>query len=167
MSSADICWESGRGRFVYWVAGVCLERGHVFLCQLDGTDFWFLPGGRGQMTEPSAKTLAREMKEELATAVRVGRLLWIAENFFVEGDRSFHEIGLYYRMALPAVSGYRDTRLTFPRPAPRLLFHWFPVGGPARVRLFPAFLRGALRRLPRTPQHVVEQDDGGKSEPVP
>ena len=173
MAAVDIRWETDQGRFNYRVAGVCVERGHVFLGQLGGADHWHIPGGLCQLTEPAAATLAREMREELDEAVRVGRLLWITENFFDLGGRRWHEVGLYFRMALPAASAYRDQTRTFVRPEPagasHLVVRWFPLAELERVRLFPAFLRTALHRLPRTPRHVVaiQQGEAGPRERAP
>ena len=167
----DIYWTTERGRFNYRCAGVCVEDGHVFLGQLAGTDSWFVPGGQCELMELAALALAREMPEELGVAVRVGRLLWINENFFVLHGRRCHEIGFYFRMALPATSAYLDRAGIFVRPAPEhashYVFRWFAVGELEQVHLFPAFLRTALHRLPRTPRHVVQADDAGTPESPP
>jgi 8-oxo-dGTP pyrophosphatase MutT (NUDIX family) len=160
MPVPDVFWNTEYGRFNYRVAGVCVERQHVFLQQQVGTDFWFLPGGRCQLMEPSADTLGREMQEELDVAVRVGRLLWIVENFFVFGGRPYHEIGLYFHMSLPASSALHDQDRTFVRPPREHELHcryqWFPVAELDRVRLYPTAVRNALHRLPATPRHLIQ-----------
>jgi 8-oxo-dGTP pyrophosphatase MutT (NUDIX family) len=173
MSAVDTRWDTAHERFNYRVAGVCVERGHAFLGQLAGTDTWFMPGGLCPLMEPAATTLAREMWEELGVGVRVGRLLWIHEHFFDLDGRRWHEVGLYFRMALPADSACRDQARTFIRPAPESashhVFRRFPLAQLERVRLFPAFLRTALHRLPRTPRHVVaiQQGEAGPRERAP
>ena len=155
-----ICWDTAHGRFNYRVAGVCIERGCVLLCQFSGTDDWFLPGGRCELMEPAAEALAREMREELGVGVRVGRLLWIAENFFALDGRRFHEIGLYFRLFLPPGTVYRDRNGVFVRAegTGELTFRWFPLDALPEERLVPPFLRTGLRRLPHVPQHVVEDE---------
>ncbi|MBA2276772.1 MAG: NUDIX domain-containing protein [Chloroflexia bacterium] len=161
MPVPDVFWSTEHGHFNYRVAGVCVERQHVFLQQEVGTDFWFVPGGRCQLMERAADTLGREMREELDTAVRVGRLLWIVENFFALGGRACHEIGLYFHMSLPASSDVGDHDRTFIRPAREhespCRYQWFPVGELDRIRLYPAALRDVLHRLPRTPRHLIQQ----------
>jgi 8-oxo-dGTP pyrophosphatase MutT (NUDIX family) len=170
MPAADIVWDTDEGRFNYRVAGVCIAHGRVLLTQVVGDDFWFMPGGRCQLLEPAAAALAREMREELGVPVRIGRLLWINEEFFVLGGRSWHEVGLYFRATLPADADYRDQDRTFIRPAPEgevlFAYRWFPVGEVDRIRLFPVFLRTALRRPPRTPRHVVGHE-AETSDPAP
>jgi 8-oxo-dGTP pyrophosphatase MutT (NUDIX family) len=162
MPAADIVWDTDEGRFNYRVAGVCVARGRVLLTQVVGDDFWFMPGGRCQLMESATGTLAREMQEELGVPVRIGRLLWINEEFFVLGGQSWHEVGLYFRMALPADCDYRDQDRIFIPPTPEgeplFAFRWFPLGELDRIRLFPVFLRTALQRPPRTPRHVVGQE---------
>lgn len=160
MPAPDVFWSTEHGRFLYRVAGVCVDRQHVLLQQEIGTDFWFVPGGRCQLMETAADTLRREMQEELAVAVRVGRLLWIVENFFVLGGQPCHEVDLYFQMSLPVSSDLRDHDRTFVRPAreheSRCRYQWFPVGELGRIRLYPAVLQDVLHRLPRTPRHLIQ-----------
>ena len=60
-----------------------------------------LPGGRVELHEPSVEALKRELVEELGVEGRIGRLLYLAENFFDHEGRRMHEIGFYYRVDLP------------------------------------------------------------------
>jgi ADP-ribose pyrophosphatase YjhB (NUDIX family) len=69
-----ITWDSGRARFNYRVAGIALDGDRVLLVRADGYDFWFMPGGRGELLEPARDTLRREMRAELGVAVEVGRV---------------------------------------------------------------------------------------------
>ena len=79
------------------------------------------------------------------------------------------------RTSSGSTAGYecRDLERTFDRLAPErastYAFRWFPVDELTRVRLFPAFLRTALHRLPRTLRHlvVVQQDQAGAAAPRP
>ena len=71
-----------RFRFKYRVAGIALNRNQVLIHQLEGKNYWSLPGGRGEILENSIETLKREIREELEAEINVGRLLWIVENFF-------------------------------------------------------------------------------------
>ncbi|MGH2533484.1 MAG: NUDIX domain-containing protein [Thermomicrobiales bacterium] len=80
-------------RFNYRIAGVCIERGHILLGQLDGTVFWLMPGGLGKLMETATDTFARETEEELGVTARIGRLLWIVENVPCMDGRLWHERG--------------------------------------------------------------------------
>lgn len=169
MLPPDIHWNTEHGHFNYRIAGVCVERGHVLLGQLADSNVWWVPGGVCQLMESAPDALAREMQEELGVAVRVERLLWIVENFFVLDRQPWHEVGLYFRMKLPTTFADHDLSSPFLRPAPERassdVFCWFPTEGLERVHLVPAVLRTALRRLPRTPRYLVQQDEAGIPHP--
>jgi len=57
-------------RFNYRIAAVALHEGNVLLNKLADHNFWFLPGGRAELLEPSHQTLKREMREELGIVQR-------------------------------------------------------------------------------------------------
>lgn len=94
--------------------------------------------------------------------MRVGRLLWIVENFFRQFGREAHEIGLVFQMAFPAGSPWLDTTRAFNghEPTVELIFRWFPLAHLAAVPLHPTLLHHALRRLPDQPVHLVHRDPG-------
>jgi 8-oxo-dGTP pyrophosphatase MutT (NUDIX family) len=149
--------KSKHARFTVRVAGVCLRDDYVLLHTGEGTDFWALPGGRCEMGEPTAETLRREMAEETGLQVAVGDLLWVMENFYTDEGKSFHEIGFYYRMELPADVSPPDIQPEFTgmEGAHFLLFRWFPLAEVEHLRLYPTYFRQALLDLPRTTRHVV------------
>jgi ADP-ribose pyrophosphatase YjhB (NUDIX family) len=150
-------------RFIYRTVGVTVRDGHVLLHRAEADNFWALPGGRCEAWETAAEGLAREMDEELGVAVRVERLLWVVESFFVDGTERLHALGLYLLMTLPA---------TFPAPRAgtpikgregvlSLVFQWWPLDGLDRLDLRPPFLRRHLPVLPATTVHIVEWEVRG------
>jgi hypothetical protein len=99
------------------------------------------------------------MLEELDSKIRVGRLAWIVENFFKENKRSYHEIGMYYLMELPASSPVlRDSEHTCNDGPVILRFKWFPLTELENLNLRPAFLRKALQQIPEQTEHVIWHD---------
>jgi ADP-ribose pyrophosphatase YjhB (NUDIX family) len=151
-----ITFETPQGQFNYRVAGVAILDGHVLLHQAAGEDFWTLPGGRLEAMETASDALRREMLEEAALAVSVSRLLWIVENFFIYGGKKFHELLLCFEMAVPdsvdLQAEFRGTEGTT-----ELTFRWYPLDRLHTVRIEPAFLREALRNLPRSIAHVIQR----------
>lgn len=156
-----IRFDEGERRFQCRVAGIAVDAGRVLLHHADFEDFWAVPGGRAELGEPLAAGLHREMQEELETEVTVERLLWVVENFFTYDGKAYHELGFYFLMTLPPDSPIRATTAPFVREADdtQLIFQWHAVATLEAVRLYPAFLRQALRTLPDSPTHVVEHDD--------
>ena len=155
-------WDNGEVRFNYRVAGACLHDGHVLLHRGELWPNWALPGGRVWPRETAQEALRREMREEIASEVAVGRLLWVVENFFTFDERRFHELGFIFTMTLPEESPYRDVAQEFTghEGAIPLRFRWFPADALEDVDLRPAFLREALREPPATTVHVVQIDEG-------
>jgi ADP-ribose pyrophosphatase YjhB (NUDIX family) len=164
-----ITLESGNRRFACRAAGIAIHDGRVLLSRAEFDDFWALPGGRVEMMEPSAETLKREMREEMAAEISVGRLLWVVENFFEYRGTKCHELGLCFEMTFapgsPALAcdefdGAGDGLLTEPGNdgVYRLYFKWFPVQALESTRLYPTFLRQGLQALPETTRHLVHVD---------
>ena len=155
-----ISFDIEGARFNYRVVGIALDGNRVLLHRADMDDFWSLPGGRGEMLEPSEETLKREMREELEVEIRVERLVWVVENFFEYDDKPYHELAFYFLMTLPRdwhllkktepFTGYDgDVKLTF---------KWYQLDELENVVLYPSFLKKGLRSIPDSIEHIVHID---------
>lgn len=162
-----ITYERDGIRFTYRVAGICRHDDHVLLHRVDTQDFWSMPGGRCELGEPSDVTLRRELAEELGVVMRVGPLLFVAENFFTLDDEAIHELCFFYDVSLPADHRLHDKTHAHRGVEDRhpdeeelvLIFRWFPVEELVDVPLYPAFLRTALRDVGPETRHVVHWDE--------
>lgn len=145
-------------RFGCRVAAVILHDTYVLLQGEPDGAFWTLPGGGIELLEPSEAALHREMREELSIRIRIHRLLWVVEQFFAGNQGRHHELALIY-LAEPVDAPHileRRTYFAHEGTVP-IIFQWFPIEDLPSV-LYPLFLKnGGLKRLPRTPQKVVEQ----------
>lgn len=151
-------------------AAVLITQGaQVLLHQLEGDRFWALPGGGIEPGESAAEALARELVEELGadlgTAVTVGALAVVAENFFSYAGVAYHEIGLYLH-ASPAPGGPLATAqgpFDGVEGSRKLVFAWFTPAEMAQLDIRPAFLRdflGDLQAQERTGVlHTVHRDE--------
>ncbi len=148
-------------RFNYRVAGVALDDGRVLLHRSEQDDFWALPGGRVELCELAEEALRREMQEELGIAVRVERLLWVTENFFVDRGIRNHELGLYFLMVLPPDSHLLKALFPFHgmEGELHLIFDWFRLDVLDTLPLYPTFLRAGLRSIPAGVEHIEHRDD--------
>jgi len=155
-----ITFDEDHIRFTNRIVGVAYDGDRVLLHRTEADDFWALPGGRAELLETAAETLRREMREEMNEEVSVDRLVWIAENFFEYGPRSFHEIGFYFLMHLPPDSPLRQKTEPFygQEGDLKIIFEWFRVETLEQVYLFPTFLRTGLKALPASTVHVVHRD---------
>lgn len=161
-----ISFPVGAARFNFRTAAVIIHDEYVLLHRADSENFWALPGGRVEILESSDAALARELREELGTAVdaHVGRLLWIDENFYEHQGVPHHELGAYYLVTLGNQSLYLakdqdyvgvEHDLNIQGSPVRLIFRWFPLATIDTVRLYPTFLGAGLNDLPESPEHLI------------
>ena len=88
-------------RFVLRVAGIAISDNKVLLTKNIKDDYWFIPGGRIEESEDSKAAIIREMKEELDQNIKIVKYLCMIENFFMENDIKYHEVGIYYKIIVP------------------------------------------------------------------
>ena len=96
----DILWKTNDYVFSYRVAGILIKDGRVLLQKPSNDPGYAFPGGHVSLGETNAQTLEREFCEEIGAEVTVGPLAWVGELFFPWGDRSCHQICLYYLVSL-------------------------------------------------------------------
>ena len=159
-----ITFKQGSTRFTYRIGGIIIHKGHALFqrATLDPEHiFWFLPGGRAEVGETSRETLEREMVEELGEVVKVGRLLYIIENFF-DDKQPHHELGLYFAMDLSANSYLLREMKTVVREEAGLdlpiILDWLPLAQLPEINVRPGFFRYGLQKLPEQPMHIVLHD---------
>src|SRR5690606_20177925 len=86
--------------FNYRVAAIIIADGHILVCKEDDDHYVMLPGGRVELGEASATSLAREIEEEIAMPARVGEMVATSESFYSGRGETFHELGFFYRAEL-------------------------------------------------------------------
>ena len=80
------------------VRGVIVRDGRLLMDRTHHDDrdrFYWLPGGGLEAGETSEECLRRELMEEAALEIEVGRLLYVSENLYVESGDYRHELILY------------------------------------------------------------------------
>ncbi|MDQ6661285.1 MAG: NUDIX domain-containing protein [Chloroflexota bacterium] len=146
-------------KFTYRIAGVVISNNAILFQKAveDKYTFWFLPGGRAELSESAQETLKREMREELDLDIKVERLLWVVENFFDNGKFLVHELGLYFLMTFPEDAHIYSQGTLFEREhaGDHLVFEWLPIDSLATASLYPSFLKKVLHALPDRTQHLV------------
>ena len=147
----DISWSGPAGTFNLRVAAVITRGDQVLLCTVDSLDYWFLPGGRVRLGEPSDVALAREMAEELGHDLPGAKLALVVENIFDKQSLQ-HEIGLYYKIAWP---GTLDPADLYGGSESGHTFRWAPVRELGDLDFRPAGLAAILPDLGDTLRHVV------------
>lgn len=154
--AAVITFDLEDARFNHRVAGACVYNGHVLLTHARGERFWLLPGGRVELLEDTKTALRREMAEELGCDARVGRLLWVVEDFFSLSEKRYHEVAFVYEFlpSDPKVLESSWTRNITDGGTP-IEFRWFPLDDLETVNLQPGFLKDVLANPPSNPTHLI------------
>jgi 8-oxo-dGTP pyrophosphatase MutT (NUDIX family) len=161
-----ITFDEGNLRFNYRIVEIVIDNDRVLLQKVEGQNFWVLPGGRGEFLEPCRETLEREMQEELSTEVKVGRLVWVVENFFTGNDfitgeeMSCHELGLYFLMELPDKSSLRSLSEFYGEDEGfKITFKWHPLNELENIVIYPSFLKTGLNNIPEITEHIFHTDE--------
>lgn len=155
-----ITFRNGNMRFTYRVAGIAIREGHVLLQQAEGTDIWFVPGGRAELGETAEDGLRREMIEELNADVHIERLAFVIENFFRIDERAYHELGLYFLISFSedaAIYDIQHNHRTIDANIP-FVFQWLPLETLSTRTIYAPCLQTALQNIPATTQHIVNNE---------
>ena len=155
-----ISFDTNTHRFNLRAAAIIFHDGHVLLHQIEGDEFWSLPGGRVEPGEDAATTVVREMQEEIGVQVRVERMACVVENFFEYNERAHHEIGLCFIADIESGSALLDITRTHggSEGGKRLVFSWFARNELSHVDVRPRFLRDLLSAERIELTHVVQRD---------
>ncbi len=156
-----ITFEKNSYVFSYRVVGVAIHDNKVLVHRSIIDDFWSLPGGRCEFLEISKDALIREMKEEIGISINITRPLYFVENFFNSEGKDYHEISIFYLLEFP-----EDSKLVF-KNEPfygiedelELIFKWVDINTLETLRLYPLFLRKALKNIKPFPEHIINRDD--------
>jgi 8-oxo-dGTP pyrophosphatase MutT (NUDIX family) len=142
------------------VAAVALHEDRVLLHRIEKDDFWSLPGGRIEAGESSADALRRETAEEMDADLKIGRMIWVVENFFEYENQPYHEIGFYYLVDLPeSITEYATNEHFYGKEGKlKIIFEWHRLDHLDGIDLRPAFLAQALQDIPSATRHIIHSD---------
>ena len=74
--------------------------GKVLLQKPKDDNGYSVPGGHVIFGETTEQTLVREFKEEIHADIQVHNMFAVGENFFPWGDKSCHQLCLFYFVSL-------------------------------------------------------------------
>jgi 8-oxo-dGTP pyrophosphatase MutT (NUDIX family) len=157
---AMISFDTGSHRFDLRAAAIIVHDDHLLLHRKPGDEYWALPGGRVEAGEAAADAVVREVFEETGEVVVSKGHAWVVENFFMQGGRRCHEVGLYFVVELAADSSWRDTSHMFAGREENLAleFAWFALDGVDAIDLRPAMIKERLASRDWSLRHLVQHE---------
>jgi len=157
----DIKFRTVEGRFNYRVAGILIHNDQLLIMKDDHASYFYVPGGRVHLHESAEEAVRRELREELGIEVRIERLLWTVENFFVEdaNHERYHELGIYYLVSLtePSILEKGEHFVLDEGDHHLLEFTWTPLDEIKDLYIYPLFLKERILSLPASPEHLIER----------
>ena len=139
---SDISFDLDGVRVNVRVACILRHGDSVLLCQTVGESWWFTPGGRVRAGESFEEAIDRELKEEIGLPVLLGPCIAIAEGFFYNDGRNFHEVGAYFTASLKADPREIPTRFENEER------EWVAVEQTRDMEIYPEFLRSMIADPP-------------------
>lgn len=153
----DITFKFPEGHFNYRAAGLFIHDGKVLVMKDGRSPYYYLPGGRINLHEPSDEAILREVSEELQEKTSVERLCYIVESFFVEevSKEKYHEVAFYYQLSVPEALLAEGDEFTRTEGTKTHRFYWKAISELPKLYFQPGFLKERLASLPEHPEHLV------------
>ena len=133
------------------VGALVQSEGNVLICRIPSEEWWYVPGGRIAVGEPSIDAISRELSEEFEGEWAIGSLVASSENFFTLDSRRCQEICFYY-----AVEWLSDPKALTPLSHEE--FKWVAMGDIGKYTIKPDFIQSLLTAGHKTMQHIIHQD---------
>ena len=89
-----------KNKFEVCIRAVVEDRGKILVCRNRKKGYYFFPGGHLEYGEKLKDALARELKEELNTALDKFSFIGAVDNIFTEDGEKHHEINLVFKTKL-------------------------------------------------------------------
>lgn len=157
----DISFKTEKGHFNYRVAGLIIHDNHILIMKDETSPYYYIPGGRVSLHESAEEAIKREIKEELRIDVRINRMLWLVESFFVEetNGETFHEIAFYFLLDLMDTSIFERSNpfVLKENGEQRLRFYWKSLTELKDLYMYPLFLKERILNLPEALEHIIER----------
>lgn len=139
-------------------AGVIIHNGKILAHRNINSDHYALVGGRVQIGENSAKTVKREMQEELGKNIEITSYIATIENFFEMKGSKYHEI-LFVHQA--EFINYEDKEIEYTLKNKEgkdyLQYEWLDLNKIEEYPLYPKAIQTILKEQ-KFPTHKINDE---------
>ena len=134
------------GVFNYRACVFITNRKEDLVLLQDIGDYLVLPGGRVEILESAEDASKRELKEELGLEVESLTFKIINKNFFKANNKSYHEIGFYYKYVLDTGSNLFLNKDSFEGlEGKNYIFKWYNINSLDNFRIEPLFFKDTIK----------------------
>lgn len=92
----DVRIENESSNFHLRVAAVIMQDDKYLIQQIDGYDYYILPGGHVHLGEDFTQAIIREVKEEVGCEIKDAKIFCLHENFYPKKDKLEHWVETYF-----------------------------------------------------------------------
>lgn len=139
-------------------AGVIIHNGKILAHRNINSDHYALVGGRVQIGENSAKTMKREMQEELGKNIEITGYIATIENFFEMKGSKYHEI-LFVHQAEFINDEDKEIEYTLKNKEGKdyLQYEWLDLNKIEEYPLYPKAIQTILKEQ-KFPTHKINDE---------
>ena len=94
----DVRLEDENYKFHLRVAAVITKNDKYLIQQIDGYNYYVLPGGHVHLGENGINAIEREVKEEVGCETKEAKIFCLHENLFIKNGKKEHWIELYFKI---------------------------------------------------------------------
>ena len=155
----DITIELGKHMLNIRAAVIIIHNNKILVHKNVNKDHCGLPGGRVEIGEDSAKTVKREIKEELGKEIEIENYIATVENFFRLEGKKYHEIFFIHRVEFV---DKQDQEITYTlhniEGKEYLNYEWIDLDEIDKYNIVPACLKEILKQK-QFPVHRIYEDN--------
>ena len=150
----DVGYKNSDGSFSLRSAALIIKDNKLLVAKNDNYDCFYTLGGGVNPNEASTEAVIRECREETGYDFEIDRLAFIQERFYISENCHHHEVVFFYLMKNIDVDIENGTATD--QQCEHL--YWLPVDGLEKANLVPAFLKTALKSIPKETLHIVSYE---------
>ena len=156
---ADMTVPCGSGIINIRVGAIILRNGKFLMAGNDRDPYLYSVGGRIQFGETAEEAVVREVEEETGWKLKVDRLGFVHENYFImdippNAGKLVYEFSLYFYMNVPA--DFEPSVQSYTADGQRETMEWVAPDDPRTI--YPVFFRKELRHPERTVKYFVNDE---------